>query len=376
MKLQRRLVRLACAGGLAVMLALAAGCGGDSSSESSSENAEGSGDCKTLRLFTWEGYADPSFVKPFETEHGITIKPTYMGSGDEGLAKMVAGGTDLYDVVSVTSDIRAAMKEAGVIKPIDTGRLENYEDTLEFTRAPFVLDDETWAVPQDWGVNPFLYDTSALPEPPTSWDILWDSRLKNQVGLWNDYSTIYIGASVLGYDTDPEAVFNLSDEQLEAIKEKMLQLKPQVRKIWSTGGDLIQLFASGEVTAAISWTFMYAELKKEGKPVEQVVFDHAGAQGYVDANGLSAGISDACEDLAYEWIDYLLEPETQAQIATVTANPVANPDAVEFMPEDLVALTGMDDPEKVLGGAIMKLDPADREKYQKTAQEIIAGLGG
>lgn len=369
---------------LAALVALAAaGCGastdepsGPKGTASTTTAASGDGgSCPTLRLLTWEGYADPSFVKPFEQAHGVTVKATYAGSGDEMLAKMVAGGKKLYDVIGITSDIRQAMKEADVIKPVDTGKLAHYGDVLDFTKAPFALDGKTWAVPQDWGVNPFLYDTKTLKTVPTSWDVLWSPELKGKVGLWDDYSTIYIGASVLGYDKTPEAVFNLSDDQLDAIKKKMLELKPQVRKVWKTGGDLIQLFSNGDVAGAISWTFMYGELQRKHFPVKQVVFPHAGAQGYVDANSLSAGISSGCEKLAYEWLDYLLEPETQAKIAAVTAGPVVNPAAAEKMPADLVKATGMDDPQKALGGAIMKLDPVDRARYQKTAKEIIAGLG-
>jgi len=41
------------------------------------------------------------------------------------------------------------------------------------------------------------------------------------------------------------------DEQLEAVKKKLLELKPNVRKMWSTGGELTNLFQNHEVVAAM-----------------------------------------------------------------------------------------------------------------------------
>ena len=50
------------------------------------------GDCTELNLLTWEGYADDSWLVPFQEQYGVTVNPTYIGSGDEELAKIKAGG--------------------------------------------------------------------------------------------------------------------------------------------------------------------------------------------------------------------------------------------------------------------------------------------
>ena len=72
--------------------------------------------------------------------------------------------------------------------------------------------------------------------------------------MWDDLSTIYMAAQVLGYDKpDPSQLYNLSDEQLEAVKKKLLELKPNIRKMWSTGGELTNLFQNHEIVAAMGW---------------------------------------------------------------------------------------------------------------------------
>ena len=47
-----------------------------------------------LNLLTWEGYADPSVVEPFEKETGCKVNATYVGSNDDFAPKLAAGGGD------------------------------------------------------------------------------------------------------------------------------------------------------------------------------------------------------------------------------------------------------------------------------------------
>ena len=94
-----------------------------------------------------------------------------------------------------------------------------------------------------WGPNPLIYDTTAFSQPPESWSMLWDPKYRGKISVWDDLSTVYMAAQVLGYDKpDPSQLYNLSDEQLEKVKKKLLELKPNIRKMWSTGGELTNLF--------------------------------------------------------------------------------------------------------------------------------------
>jgi spermidine/putrescine-binding protein len=366
---RRRLIPLA---GTVIGLSLAAAAAVAASGVSASTSTK-QASCKELHLFTWEGEADPSFVKPFEQKYGVKVTASYISTEDQELAKMATGGTHLYDVVIAASDNREQMMQAGVIKPLDTSKLANHGSIFPFLKPSYQLKGKTWAIPSDWGVNPFIYSTKVFKTPPTSWNVLWSPKLKNQVGIWGDYSLIYIGASVLGYDKSPSAIFNLTDAQLNAIKKKMLALKPNIRKVWSTGGDLIQLFANGEVTAAMGWNYVYQQLAAKHVPVRQIVFPDQGGQGWSEGPALSAGIKPECEDLAYKWINWLTSPKRNAALAASTGYTPANAQAIAFMSAGLIRQTGMDHPTSAAKGAIIRLDPINRQRYVKTMEEIIAG---
>jgi len=42
---------------------------------------------ETLSLLVWEGYADPSFLQPFEQSNHCKVVAAYMGSSDELVAQ-------------------------------------------------------------------------------------------------------------------------------------------------------------------------------------------------------------------------------------------------------------------------------------------------
>lgn len=385
----RRALRLSLLALLALaMAAVLAACGGGGSSSGGGSTSAGSEEgeavpaslegeakaCGTLNLYTWEGEAPEELLKPFEEQSGVKVKATYMTSAAEAIAKLAAGGTKQYDMVVAGSEISQPMKEAGVIKPINTALIPEYKNLYKFTAEPFEYEGNTWALVSDWGVNPFIYSTEVLKEPPTSWADLWNPELKGQVSLWEDISLIWVGASALGMDSNPEQLFELSQEQLDEIRDKMLELKGNVRTMWSSGGDLIQLYANKEVGASMGWSYVINELLAKNEPVAEAHMEDMGAQAWSEGPALTSEISPDCEAAAYEFMNYLISPKGQLALAESSTYTPVNPAAKSLMSPELLKITGMEDPKKFLGSAIFKKAPADPEAYNQTMQEIIAGL--
>src|SRR5437588_5749237 len=207
----------------------------------------------TLNLLVWEGYADPSFVKGFEEQCHCKVSASYMGSSDELVAKLRGGSAGNYDVISPSSDVATMIASAGLAAPLDLSKIPSYAGlSPQLTSLPLVrMNSQVYGVPFMWGPNPLIYDATTFRHAPESWNVLWDTKYRGKISVWDDLSTVYMAAQVLGYDKpDPSQLYNLSDEQLETVKKKLLELKPNIRKIWATGAELTNLFQNQEIVAS------------------------------------------------------------------------------------------------------------------------------
>src|ERR1700747_1873885 len=229
---------------------------------------------ESLSLLVWEGYADPAFVHAFEEAHHCKVSASYMGSSDDLVAKLRGGSAANYDVISPSSDVAASVARAGLTEPLDLSKLPSYGQlSAKLRELPLVKSNgKTFGVPFMWGPNPLLYDTTVFAKPPDSWGIFWDPKYKGKVSVWDDLSTLYMAAQMLGYDKpDPAQLYNLSDEQLATVKQKLLALKPNIRKMWSTGGELTNLFENHEVVVAMGWPLMTNQLRNSNFPVGETI---------------------------------------------------------------------------------------------------------
>jgi spermidine/putrescine-binding protein len=368
------LIRALCAAMLVSLVALVvASCGGDDD-----DSGGATASCDTLRLLTWEGYTEKQWIKPFEQAHHVKITSTFTGSEDETLAKLAAGGTKTYDIISTSSPASRSIIEMGAAQELDMSKLPNYNGTIDFTRTSFIKDGKNYGAPYDWDVNPFLYYSNGVSKQPTSWKDLWDPEFSGKFAIWDDMGSLYIGAAALGYDKSNDALINLSDEQLDAIKKKMLELHP--RTIWTQGGQVADLLANREVIAsAPGWTYTYNELKRRDaaatKDLKAVVFPDHGGFGWSEGYTISKDISDGCLNKAYAFLNYMMDPKVEAQFATFVGYSPAVTAATKYMKPDVAKSLHMDDPQAWYSNALIKGDPGPRrQKYVQTWQEIKQGL--
>src|SRR3979409_2192078 len=270
---------------------------------------------ESLSLLVWEGYSDDSFLRAFEESHHCKVVASFMGSSDELVAKLRGGSASNYDVISPSSDVATSLVRAGLAAPLDLAKIPSYNQLPARLRdSPLVkTNGKTYGVPFVWGPNPLLYDTTAFAKAPDSWSILWDARYKGKVSLWDELSSLYLAAQVLGYDKpDPNQLYNLSDAQLEAVKKKLIELKPNIRKYWSHGGELTNLFQNHEVIAAMGWPLMTNQLRKVNFPIGETI-PKENTTGWIDHLMITA--ASPRKELAQQFLEYMVEAQTQKLVA-------------------------------------------------------------
>src|SRR5262249_3926776 len=228
----------------------------------------------SLSLLVWEGYSDESAVHDFEQSHHCKISVSFMGSSDELVAKLRGGSASNYDVISPSSDVAASIARTGLAAPLELSKVPSYSQLSSKLRDLFLVkaNGQVYGVPFMWGPNSLLYDTIAFPQLSDSWAIFWDRKYKGKISVWDDLSTVYMAAQILGYDKpDPSHLYNLTDEELAAVKKKLIELKPNIRKIWSTGGELTNLFQNHEVILVMGWSLNTNDLHKVNFLIGEVI---------------------------------------------------------------------------------------------------------
>ena len=326
----------------------------------------------SLNLLVWEGYADPSFVHDFEVSHHCTVSASYMGSSDELVAKLRGGSASNYDVISPSSDVATMIASSGLAEPIDVSKVPSYGQLSERLRKmPLVrVDGKIYGVPFTWGPNPLLYDTSVFSAPPPSWAVLWDPKYKGKMSVWDELSTIYMAAQILGYDKpDPGHIYNLSDDELENVKTKLLALKPNIRKMWATGGELTNLFQNHEVVAAMGWPLMTNQLRQVGFPIGETI-PKENTTGWIDHLMITAASEH--KDLALEFVEYMSEAATQKKVSDITGYDPANPSAAQFMGPHQKQNLHLDDVDNYMTRIYFWQQVPRRAKYTEIWNEVKA----
>jgi spermidine/putrescine-binding protein len=326
----------------------------------------------SLSLLVWEGYADPSYLRTFEESHHCKISASYMGSSDELVAKLRGGSASNYDVISPSSDVATMIASAGLAAPLDLSKLPGYPQLAERLRTmPLVrVNGNVYGVPFTWGPNPLLYDTTYFEKPPDSWAVLWDPKLKGKISAWDELSTMYMTAQVLGYDKpDPNHIYNLSDAELDNVRNKLIELKPNIRKFWSTGGELTNLFENHEIVAAMGWPLTTNQLRAAKFPIGETI-PSENTTGWIDH--LMITTASEHKDLATEFLEYMIEAKTQKMVTDVTGYDPANPHAAALMTDEQRKSLHLDDVGEYMTRIYFWQNVPRRDKYNEIWNEIKA----
>ncbi len=323
-----------------------------------------------LAIIIWEGYADPSFAKPWEDANQAKIAATPASTGDEMFAAMKGSGGSTYDMVSASSDLPRRLYDAGLLMEIDPAKLTNYNQLYDqFKKPPYItFDDKLYGVNFAWGPTILLYSPEKVTTEPTSWKALVDEQFKGKITTWN--YPLQIAQYALLLDPKPADPFELSDEQLAQVKDILIKQRPLIRKYWDLGGEVAELFKNGEVVIGDGWPWITLQIKgsngavAESTPVE-------GVTGWSDSWCISKNAKNP--DLALKWADYMIGPEGQAGVMKVLNYSVTNKDVIEKLTADRRKELRLDDVAAEYAKIHMWRFIPGYDKWVQVWQEATAG---
>src|SRR5687767_5815256 len=131
--------------GIATLAVVASAC-----SRGGEEQAAGNSPAPVL--FQWESYMDPPFLAEYVAARSEEPMVAIFADEDEAFAKMRAGYVP--DVMGPCYYEFPRWQEAGLLQPIDTTRLSNWNKIAPSLRALPGIDagpNQVWFVPHYWG---------------------------------------------------------------------------------------------------------------------------------------------------------------------------------------------------------------------------------
>ncbi len=291
----------------------------------------------TLRLLTWSGYAPDEVVAQFEEATGIDVEVTF-SNNEEMISKLRATRGAGFDLAQPSQDrIEGPQVEFEIYKPMDLSKIDTglfIPSLLEATKGNTTVDGEVYGVPHVWGTSGLVVDRSQAADVTDYADLCSGAhagkvsmRLKRPVLIGFAFS---MGMDPFAAYSDPAAY----EEMLGKVADTLIACKADVKAYWEGGDQLISSISSGEVTAAMAWDTGGWQLNTENADVTFVA-PESGALGWVDSFVLPArGEND---DAAYQWINFVMQPEIAAQITGAAGNFTASAGAEQLVSDELKA---------------------------------------
>jgi spermidine/putrescine transport system substrate-binding protein len=320
----------------------------------------------SLVVLDWSGYEQEVFWQDFQDAHpDVQPEWTFFADDPEAFAKIQSGFE--ADLVHPSSSWLALYVENDLLTPLDTSRLTNWDKIDPDLAALGQVDGVQYLAPWEWGYNSILVRTDRVAEMPDSWADLWDPQYRGHVSIFDSAeSAVLVAATVLGFDP-----YKMTDEQLEQVKQKLIELKPNLLGYWTDYTEINQQVASGDVwVAANTWPDAWVAVSGEGVPVEYIT-PVEGRLGWVYGYGIPKSANNP--DLAYDYIDALISTAASLEMANQYAYGAANREALAQTNPEFVALMGLEDPDVLKNTVFFEsLTPEQREAWTALWSEVKA----
>ena len=285
----------------------------------------GSTQGQTINVLAWPGYVengstDPKvdWVTDFQKSSGCTVKPQTFGTSDEAYT-LFSTNPEQFDVISASGDASLRLVRGGFVQPVNTALFKNYPDIFDALKnKPYnTVDGQAYGIPHGRGSNLLMWRTDQVNPAPTTWAQMFDPANKYKVSIYD--APIYIAdAAVVLMKTKPDLKitnpYALDDTQFAAAVALLNQQKPSVTQRWTDYTKQMTDFTSGNSNVGTTWQIITNLLKAETPPVKvDVIKPPEGATGWSDTWMINSKTKNlAC---AYAYIDYLVSPAINAQIA-------------------------------------------------------------
>ena len=275
---------------------------------------------KKLYVYTWANYTDDVLLKGFKEKTGIDVVVDLFDSNEQMMAKMQAGGGKAYSIIFPSDYTVVEMVKQGMLTPLDKARIPVLANLKPKWKSPIYDSGNAHSVPTVWGTTGLIYDPAKVGKTIAGWSYIWDNRksLTRKITLMDDVREV-LGATLrtLGYSYN-----TTKPDEIKKAYDKLVQIKPTIANFLTTGWE--DQLSSGDVLVSMVYSQDAIALIKE-KPNLKYIIPDTGTSVWTDTMVIPKTAPNP--DAAYEWINYLTQPDITAglveRLGTATPNQAA-----------------------------------------------------
>ncbi len=317
----------------------------------------------TIHVMAEHEVLEPAMVEAFEEKYPeVNIEDDEIEGSSEAAAKLAAGFHT--DVVETCADEITPLEQRGLLQPIDTRKLSNWDDLdPELRDAEGTQENgKQMFVPLQAGPFGMIYNTEKFPQGVDEIKELFNPEYDGEVAMaGDDKSMIAMTAFSLGIKNP----FRMSEAQLEKVGDYLEEHASQFRTFPDSDANQLSLMKSGEVMLMDGGRGTAEEMIEGKVPVKWV---RAKEGVYAWVCGLAVTSNSKNTNAAYALINYYASAQAQARFGN-EGYVILNEKAVPKVEAEMRASA---DP-KSISGTIIEQTPPDPQKWLEIYQGVISG---
>jgi len=250
---------------------------------------------------SWRDLVADTAAKKFTQETGVAVDFITGGTIDRLNKAKLAKGSPESDLNFTTAHVGWLYANDDLYEPLDLSKVPNAKSLVgEAKISPFHVG--TWAYVYTIGYRPDLIKDVTFE----SWADLWKPEVKGKLAApdFDPSHLVVVSAILSGADA---ASWQKGEERLKA-------LKPSFKAFYTNDANSQQLIANGETPVQVILSMNAHYMAAQGVPIKLVIPKEGAVLG-IDTIAIMKGSKHV--DLAYKFINAMLDPAVQAEVANL-----------------------------------------------------------
>jgi putative spermidine/putrescine transport system substrate-binding protein len=250
---------------------------------------------------SWRDLVAATAAKKFKADTGADVEFITGGTIDRLNKAKLARGNIESDITFTTSHVGWLYANDGLYEKLDLSKVPNATNLVDQAKiSPYHIG--TWAYVYTIGYRPDLMKDASF----TSWADLWKPELKGKLAApdFDPSHLIAVSAMLAGGDA----------ASWEKGQARLKDLKSNFKAFYTNDANSQQLIANGETPVQVILSMNAYYMMSEGVPIKLVIPKEGAVLG-IDTIGIMKGTRKS--DLAYKFVNAVLDPGVQAEIANL-----------------------------------------------------------